>query len=542
VENTLVTGAVVRTMDLDRPRAEAVAIRDARIVAVGTERDARAAIDPGAEIIRVPDGLVLPGFQDAHVHPPSSGLEQLRCDLNRTLNAAEDVRLVSEYAQAHPDEPWILGGGWWPGAFPGGLPRREALDAVVPDRPVYLRNRDGHGAWVNTRALEFAGIDARTPDPADGRIERDPETGEPTGVLHEGAMDLVEELIPRTTPEDWERAILQAQRDLHSLGITAWQDAGVKQEQLGPYLSLLERGELTARVVAALWWERDRGLDQIDDLIELRDRAAASGLDARTVKIMVDGVCENFTARMLEPYLDVSGRPTENRGLRFVDPDTLRTGVTRLDAEGFQVHFHAIGDGAVRDALDAVEVAREANGPRDARHHIAHIQVIHPDDVRRFAHLGVVANAQTLWACHEPQMDDLTIPFLGPERAAWQYPFRALVDVGATLACGSDWSVSSPDPFLQIQTAVTRVGPEEPDAPPFLPEQRLTPDEALTAFTRGSAFVNRLDDRTGVLRPGALADLVVADRDPFENGHIAETRVLLTMVNGRVVYESPDRV
>jgi predicted amidohydrolase YtcJ len=256
------------------------------------------------------------------------------------------------------------------------------------------------------------------------------------------------------------------------------------------------------------------------------------------VKIMLDGVCENFTARMLDPYLDVAGGPTENRGLRFVDPETLRAAVTRLDAEGFQVHFHAIGDGAVRDGLDAVEAARAANGPRDSRHHIAHLQVIHPDDIPRFARLGVVANVQTLWACHEPQMDELTIPFLGEGRARRQYPFRGLLDAGATLACGSDWSVSSPDPFLQMQTAVTRIGPEAAETPPFLPEQGLTPGEAVTAFTRGSAFVNRLDERTGVIRPGALADLVVADHDPFVDGPLADTRVLLTMVGGRVVYES----
>jgi predicted amidohydrolase YtcJ len=538
VGDLIIAGGWVRTMDPSMPSAEAVAIRGARIVAVGTEEDAGAAVGPAADLIRIPGGLVLPGFQDAHVHPPSSGLERLRCDLNGSLEAKEYVRMMGEYAAAHPDQPWIVGGGWWPGAFPGGLPRREALDAVVPDRPVYLPNRDGHGAWVNTRALELAGIEGRTPDPPDGRIERDVSTGEPSGVLHEGAMDLVERLLPETTAEEWERAILEAQGYLHSLGITAWQDAWVKPEQLGPYLSLLERGDLTARVVAALWWERDRGLEQIGDLIERRDRAAAAGLDARTVKIMLDGVCENFTAHMLEPYLDASGRPTENRGLRFVDRETLRAAVTRLDAEGFQVHFHAIGDGAVRDALDAVEAARRANGPRDTRHHIAHIQVIHPDDVPRFGRLGVVANAQTLWACHEPQMDDLTIPFLGPDRASWQYPFRALIDAGATLACGSDWSVSSPDPFLQMHTAVTRVSPEEPDAPPFLPEQRLTPEEALTGFTQGSAYVNRLEDRTGVLRPGALADLVLADHDPFEDGPIADARVVLTMVGGRVVYDA----
>jgi predicted amidohydrolase YtcJ len=538
MDDLVITGAIVRTMDPKMPVAEAVALRGERVVAVGTEEEVRAAAGPRAEPLTFAGGLVLPGFQDAHVHPQTGGLERLRCDLSPVDDRPGYLELIGTYAEAHPDEPWIVGGGWSMAAFPHGTPTARDLDDAVPDRPAYLENRDGHGAWVNRRALEVAGIDARTPDPADGRVERDPGTGEPAGTLHEGAMKLVERHVPPTTDDDWERATLEGQGYLHSLGITAWQDAWVRPEQLGPYLSLVERGHLTARVVAALWWERDRGLDQVDDLIERRDRAAASGLDARTVKIMLDGVCENFTARMLDPYLDVAGGPTENRGLRFVDPETLRAAVTRLDAEGFQVHFHAIGDGAVRDGLDAVEAARAANGPRDSRHHIAHLQVIHPDDIPRFARLGVVANVQTLWACHEPQMDELTIPFLGEGRARRQYPFRGLLDAGATLACGSDWSVSSPDPFLQMQTAVTRIGPEAAETPPFLPEQGLTPGEAVTAFTRGSAFVNRLDERTGVIRPGALADLVVADHDPFVDGPLADTRVLLTMVGGRVVYES----
>jgi predicted amidohydrolase YtcJ len=425
-------------------------------------------------------------------------------------------------------------------AFPGGTPRKEDLDEVVSDRPVFLINKDGHGAWVNSRALVEARINAATVDPPDGRIERDPVTREPTGTLHEGAMDLVERLMPPITPVEWMAAILEAQRYLHSLGITAWQDAWVEPEHLDAYLRLAERGELTARVVAGLWWDRHRELDQVEELIELRERTTGTGVDAGSVKIMLDGVCENFTAHLRDPYLDGDGKPTANRGLRFLEPDLLREAVTRLDAEGFQTHFHAIGDGAVRDALDAVEAAVAANGARDARHHIAHLQVVHPDDVPRFAALGVVANVQTLWACHERQMDELTVPFLGAERSAWQYPFRSLLDAGATLACGSDWSVTSADPFLQMETAVTRVGLEQPDAEPFLPEERLPPDDALRAFTRGSAFVNRLERESGTIAPGKAADLVVVDRDPFgpEGGPIGEARVVLTMAAGHVVFDA----
>jgi predicted amidohydrolase YtcJ len=535
----VLAGAMARTGVPGRPAVEAVdvAVRDGRIAAVGPAAEIRAPAGPGTEEVEILGGLLLPGFQDAHVHPPTSGLERLRCDLNEAEDAESSLRVVAEYARGHPDEAWILGGGWWPAAFPGGTPRREDLDAIVPDRPVFLPNRDGHGAWVNTRALEAAGIDRATPDPPDGRIERATATGAPAGTLHEGAMKLVERVIPPTSADDWERAILEAQTYLHSLGITAWQDAWVGPEHLDAYLALAERGELTARVVLAQWWERSQGIEQIDDLVERRGRAAAvDGVDAGTVKIMIDGVIENFTAHMLEPYLDATGRPTENRGFPFVEDPELVEAVTRLDREGFQVHFHAIGDAAVRSALDAVEAARRANGSLGNRHHVAHLQVVHPDDAPRFAALGVTATAQPFWASHEPQMDELTIPFLGPERSAQQYPFASLARAGARLAFGSDWSVSTPDPLLQIEVAVTRTDPDARDGDPFLPEERLEPQAALEAFTRGSAYVNRLDDQTGTIEPGKAADLVVLDHDPFVDGPIGDARAVLTLVGGRAVH------
>jgi predicted amidohydrolase YtcJ len=289
--------------------------------------------------------------------------------------------------------------------------------------------------------------------------------------------------------------------------------------------------------VAALWWDRARGLEQIPELVERRAALAGNDrLSGTSVKIMQDGVCENHTAAMLRTYTDGSGGSTGNAGLSMVEPGLLCQAVTRLDAEGFQVHFHAIGDRAVREALDACESALTANGPGDGRHHIAHIQFVHPADVPRFRSLGVTANAQPLWACHEPQMDDLTIPFVG-EAAAWQYPFQDLRRAGATLAFGSDWPVSTPNPFLEIEVAVRRIAPGE-DAESFLPDQRLDLPAALDAFTRGSAFVNHLDDRTGSIEVGKLADLAVLDRDLFapDAGAIGEARVMLTMVEGVTVF------
>nr|WP_055501554.1 amidohydrolase [Nonomuraea pusilla] len=527
-------GGPVHTLAPDRPEATAVAVRGGRIVAVGADADVRPLTGPATEVVDLAGRALLPGFQDAHVHPVLAGLTMIRCDLHDTRDADEAVAAVRAYADANPEAEWISGGGWSMEWFPGGTPSRHLLDAVVPDRPVHLINRDGHGAWVNTRALELSGVGADTPDPADGRIEREP-GGAPQGTLHEGASHLVGRHVPEPGEETMLRALLAGQRRLHAAGVTAWQDAMVDQKVQRAYLAAAESGLLTARVVGALWWDRDRGEEQIPEL--LARRGEAGRFRATSVKIMQDGVAENFTAAMTSPYLDGCGCVTANRGISFVDPEALRRHVTRLDAEGFQVHVHAVGDRAAREALDAFEAARAANGRNDHRHHIAHLQVVHPDDVPRFAALGVTANMQPLWAAHEPQMDELTIPFLGPERAAWQYPFAALLRAGAPLAAGSDWPVSSPDPFLGLHVAVNRTPPGE-SAEAFLPEQRLSLTAALVAYTAGTARVNHLDTRTGTIERGKLADLVVTDRDPYAipPGELAGTSVLATYVEGERVH------
>src|SRR5436309_9949057 len=299
--------------------------------------------------------------------------------------------------------------------------------------------------------------------------------------------------------------------------------------------------------MGALWWDRHEGLEQIDDLVELRRSGSAGRLPANSVKIMQDGGCEKFTAAVLQSYLDEQGRRTDNRGISFVDPEILNEAVTRLDALGFQVHFHALAERAVREALDAIEAARRANGPSDGRHHLAHLQIIHPDDLPRFRELGAVANVQPLWAAHEAQMDELTIPFLGEPRWTWQYPFASLVRNGAILAMGSDWSVSSPNPLEEIHVAVNRVMP--PDYPygsnrddVFLPEERLDLETSIAAFTIGSAFVNHLDRETGSIEVGKFADLAVIDRDVFAHPpeEVAEARCQMTFVEGERVFAAAD--
>jgi predicted amidohydrolase YtcJ len=533
-------GGRIATMDPARSWAGALAVRNGRIVAVGSDQAIRPMIGPRSRVIELRGRTVTPGFGDAHVHPLHGGLARLRCELHGQRGLDTYLATVASYAATHPDVDWILGGGWSMDDFPGGVPGRAELDRIVSDRPVFLSSRDGHSAWVNSTALALAGITAETPDPPDGRIDREA-GGHPIGALQEGAADLVERLTPAATADELLAALRIAQAELHSLGITTWQDAIVTPEIEEPaYVTLAGRGELTARVVGALWWERSRGAEQIDELVERRARTAVGRYAPTSVKIMQDGVLENFTGAVLEPYLGVGGRPTSNRGLSQVEPEALKRHVARLDGLGFQTHFHAIGERAVREALDAVAAARAANGMTDTRPHIAHIQVIHPDDLDRFRELAVVANAQPYWACHEGQMDNLTIPFLGPERSTWQYPFRSLRAAGATLAMGSDWSVSTANPLLEMEVAVNRISDlNRGKEPAFLPDERLDLIDALAAFTAGTAWVNHLEREIGSLEVGKAADLVVLDRDLFDRGAgaIGEARVVATFVDGAPVFE-----
>lgn len=537
------TGGRVFTADGARSTATAVAVSGDRIVAVGYD-EILDLVGPATEVVDLEGGLLVPGFIDAHVHPVWGGLDMTRCDLSALTTQRQYLQRIGEYAAENPRDDWILGGGWSMSAFAGGTPTALVLDAVVSDRPVFLPNRDGHGAWVNSRALELAGVTLDTSDPDDGRIERSAD-GTPSGTLHEGAMALVSRLLPFATDEAMVQALQVGQAYLHSFGITGWQDAIVGYAgdagDVGPaYRTASEHGVLTGRVVGALWWDRARGLEQIPELVAQRERLSHGRFRATSIKIMQDGVAENFTAAMTEPYCDGHGHPTDNSGISFVDPQLLCDAAIALDAFGFQLHFHAIGDRAVRECLDAVQAAIVANGRRDARHHIAHIQVVHPDDIHRFRQLGVVANMQSYWAALEPQMVDLTLPFLGEERSAWQYPFGDLLRSGATLAAGSDWSVSTPDPLAAIHVAVNRIIPaehQEAQYGVFLPEQRIDLATSLAAYTAGSAFVNHADE-TGRIAVGMMADLAVLNRDPFEHpaGEIGETRVVQTFVGGHRVF------
>ena len=506
-----------------------VAVAGGRVVAVGPDAQVRAAVQAPDDVVDLAGRMLLPGFTDAHVHPVMAGVERLTCDLSATTSASETLSTVRTYADRNPSLDWIQGGGWAKDHFEGGLPTAAQLDAAVAERPVVLRDNSHHAMWVNTAALRRVGLPVDHP-----------------ATLHEDEMDLVTPHLPPTSLAAQVAGLLDAQSYLHSLGVTGWQDALVgayagHPDPTDAYLALVEDGLLTARVVGALWWPRDtRDVEAaVADLVARRAAVAAAVLDGRfrvtTVKVMQDGVIESRTAGLSSPYLGGCGGGS---GLSYVDPDMLIEVGKQLARNGFQIHVHAIGDRAVTETLDALEAAlADPLAVADLRHHVAHLQVVRPADVPRFAAAGITANLQALWACHEPAMDELNIPLLGDERTGWQYPFGDLWRAGTSLAMGSDWPVSTPDPFAAIQVAVTRCEPGS-DRPPLLPEQAIDVRTALSAYTLGSARINHLDDG-GRVAVGALADLVVVDRDvtAVPSSEIAGTRVDLTMVGGVVVHE-----
>ncbi|MDI6022689.1 amidohydrolase [Leucobacter sp. UT-8R-CII-1-4] len=533
-----------------------IGIQGGRIVLIGEE--VQAAIAEGTEVIDAAGRLVHPGMNDSHVHPIEAGMEMLGCNLADGWDRDDYLTTVREYVASHPDVEWIVGAGWQQAAFPGGAPLKDDLDAICSDRPIILSNRDHHSAWVNSEALRRCGIDANTPDPSDGRIERDAD-GNPTGTLHEGARMLALSHAPQPTIEAMYEGFLVGQRKLVGYGITSWQDALIGQygnhspEFYTVYRDAEDRGELIARVNGALWWERTQGVEQIGAFIERRDAVSGRRFRADTIKIMQDGVAENQTAAMIEPYLEpyaipggCAHRVTDNSGISFVDPERLREYVTELDRQGFQVHFHALGDRGVRESLDAIEAARTANGEASTQMHtIAHIQVISPDDVPRFAPLNADANMQPLWASYDPQMIDLTVPFLGEERIAHQYPFASLHAAGAHLSGGSDWPVTSADPWLGIHVAVNRQVPvDHPDynEQVFFESERLPLDVALRAYTLGGIETNGRAHEVGSIALGMLADVVIANRDPFTASAdtIHETSAARVYVDGVLVHHNED--
>lgn len=527
-----------------RTDSTAVAIADGRIVGVGSDEDVSQLRGDRTRVIDAAGGLIHPGFVDAHAHAAFAGVERLSIDLTPARSVDETLELIRAGAQ-RSDAEWLTGGGWSHDLFP--MPTRQLLDEIVPDRPVALSDNGHHTLWVNSRALQLAGIDRDTPQPHNGHIHLD-DAGDPIGYLNETAAELVGRMIPPATDDEIYAGLLNAQEHLWSLGVTGWHEPilGVyngKADCTPGYLRAIADGTLRSATSGALWIAPGLQLDDVPALVsrfvEQRAANAAAGFNTSTAKAMIDGVPHSETAALLEPYCNHDGFSGE---LHF-DEATIRAFISQLDAAGFALHLHIMGDRGIRVALDAIEATRASHGP-GRRHHIAHLSMVSPADAARFGPLGITANIQGLWAAPDP----FVVTMIGEDRMLQGYPFRAIADSGAALAMGSDWPVSPADPWLAIHVTVNRWAPPPPgiEVPPLPPgaqhptldaeNQALTLTQSLAAYTSGSAGL--VLGRSGRVRVGEPADLAVASIDPFEvpAADLASLHTTATIVGGDLVY------
>ena len=536
-DRVFVNGGVY-TVDDQHRWAEAVAIRDGEIVYVGSNEGASAFEGADTEVTDLAGRMLMPGFHDGHAHVSYGGLAASECDLASATDI-EDIRglLVECKAKRNygPDD-WVLGGGWPLAAFPDGAPSKEMLDEVFGSRPVRLSDAFGHNAWVSSRALEIAGIDAKTADPPQGVIVRDPATGEPTGTLRDSAMDLVEAHVPPYTPEQRYHGLMTGLKTANAFGIVAFIEPGANEEEIAAYVQAARNGDLTTRVAVSLspiGALPDSFGPEIFDLLAKRDQLRSDYLSVDSVKVYVDGVIETRTSFMLEPYTNGGNFAP------FYRQDELNALYAKLDAMGLQIHTHAIGDAAIRSALDAYEHALQKNGANDNRHQIVHLQLIDDADIPRFAKLKVAADFQCMW-CYPDRYIDYAVDVVGPERVERFYPVRSVYETGALLVGGSDWNVSSLNPLDAIETAVRRQDPFANEGRVLGEHQEIDLATAIDMYTRNAARVMRLEQETGSIEVGKRADLIVLDRNLFEIPvtEVNEARVLLTLMDGRTVYSA----
>ena len=528
----IILNASIHTMDETQPTADAVAILGNRIVALGASPEICLLASPKTRIIDAAGKLVLPGFNDAHVHFLMGGFSLARVDLRDAASPEEMARRLKDYAAKLPKGRWILGGDWdhekWPGA---PLPTKEMIDAATPDNPVFVRRLDGHMGLANSLALKLADVTRETKDPAGGLVVRDPGTGEPTGVLKDAAESLMERAIPDKTSEEKHTAALAASEHAAQVGVTSVTDVSA-DEDVGLYQQMLERGELKTRIYAV------RSIVSWETMAKTGVHAAFGSdmLRIGGLKGFADGSLGSTTALFFEPYNDAPN----TRGLLF--DQMLPEGIMLKRVEGadkadLQVMIHAIGDEANWRILEIYRQSAEKNGPRDRRFRIEHAQHIRPGDIPRFGQQKVIASMQPYHAADDGRWCDKRI---GPERAKGTYAFRTLLETGAVLAFGSDWTVAPLNPLEGIKAAVTRQTLDGKHPNGWIPEQKITLDEAIRAYTVGSAYAEFAEHVKGTLTPGKLADLVMLDRDLYKinPAEIDKARVVLTVMDGKVVWEA----
>jgi predicted amidohydrolase YtcJ len=525
--------ARVWTADAAQPAAEAFAVTDGRFVAVGSSKTVRALAGPSTAVVDLGGRRVVPGFIDTHWHLPAR--RSARLDNAGSVEVIQQ-RLV-EYAKGLPAGSWVVGRGWMPTDFPGRTAHKRYLDAVFPDRPVVIRDRDGHQALANSRALALAGVTRDTADPDDGRIEREPD-GTPTGLLKEGAAGLVSRLLPPLSADDTYQLLLEELAAAASFGLTSLTDAtdvGLTDNERSAVERALAEGRLTVNYRAALPLETDIAPERLAGFVRLRDATRGGLLTYGFAKGMIDGTVDAKTAFMLEPY--VGG----GNGTPFLSQDELNRTVATYDRAGLQVGLHAIGDGAIRMALDAYEHAAKANGRRDSRHRVEHVEVPAAADLPRFAQLGVIAATQAIFATPDTATLENYAPLVGPERASRAQPFKQFDDAGAMQAFGSDYPVYPMDPLLGIYTAVTRQTRDGKPDGGWHPHNRIGLETALLHYTRDAAYASFDETRTGTISAGKFADFVVLSRDILDGPpqQLLDTKVLLTVLRGRETWRAP---
>jgi predicted amidohydrolase YtcJ len=514
------------------PWAQSAAVRDGKFIAVGASKDVAKFLGPASKTFDAGGKLIVPGFNDAHTHFLSGSLRMSAVDLNGAATLEEMQRRVAEYARANPRAAWITGGGWEYYCFPGSrLPTREDLDAVVKDRPVFLSAYDGHTTWANSKALEIAGVTKDTKFDGFGELVRDPKTGEPTGCFKEAASSLVRRHVPPVTRQQELTALEKGIAYAASLGITSIQNASGDREELALWQQLESEGKPIPRVSMAISiGPEDKGCAAIRDL---RGRYHTSTLRVGSVKFMLDGVIESHTAAMLDDY---AGSPGD-RGQLSWEPDAYKKAVVECDADGWQIYTHAIGDRAVRLALDGFDQARRVNGKNGRRHRIEHIEIIHPADVLRFAQLNVTASMMPIHA--DPGTVDVWSKAVGEKRLPLSFAWGALQRADARLVFSSDWPATmSCDPIRGLHNAVNRQTIEGVPAGGWLPDQKVDLDTALRAYTFEGAYSSFEEVKKGRIAVGQMADFVVLSQDLFKISPqlIYRTKVTSTYVGGRQVF------
>jgi predicted amidohydrolase YtcJ len=536
--DTVLIHARIYTVNLKEPWAQAMAVRAGKIIAVGSDKDIDAYRGPSTKVIDAKEHMALPGFMDAHVHMMAGAAQLEQIALNDAKTIDDFQKIIKDYAAAHPEKKWIQGMGWYYSVFgKNGVPDKKFIDEVVPDRPVYLAAYDGHSSLANSKALQIAGITRKTLDPPNGIIVRNPATGEPTGFMKEAAGSLVMKTAPKPTREEERDLMTKAIHYASSLGLTRVISAGADAERVDLFDEIRQKGDLTVRLYMARFVTPPISSEVIKALEENRKKYADDWIDLAPVKFLLDGVIEAHTAAMLEPYANDPG----NSGQLYFDPDKYKEAVMQLDRLGFQIFTHAIGDRAIRLALDAYEAANKANGRTDARDKIEHIEDPSAEDIPRFGKLGVIASMQPLHTTPNDNNLNVWAGNVGPERAQRAWPWRDILAGGAVLSFGSDWSVVTLNPWPAVQMLLTRETPEGTPAGGWLPEQRLTLEEAIQGYTMGGAYAAKREKTEGSIEVGKLADVIIISQDLFqiEPNQIGKTKVLMTLVGGKTVYRDP---